>query len=83
MNFQLLLLLIVSSMLVIISAWTVNIFFRLGKASDLYKTDDMFDSACYVSKQYTSTGIAISISMLIISILVLIISSITIYKNFE
>ena len=83
MNFQSLLLIIISSMLVIVSAWTVNIFFRLGKASKLYKTDEMFDSACHMSNQYTSIGITISISMLLISVLVLIVSSITIYNNFN
>ena len=81
MNLQSLLLLIISFMLVIISAWTLNIFIRLEKASSNYNSDEMFDTACHVSKKYSKYGKIMATIFFVISILIMIISSSVIYSN--
>ena len=81
MHIQPIILIITSLMLVIISAWNLSIFIRLKKALNQYTSDDVFDTACHISKHYVITGENISIIMLIISILLMIFSSVSIYKN--
>ena len=74
-------LLIISLMLTIISSWNLSIFIRLKNASDKYTSDDdVFYNSCHISKNYITVSYKFSILILIISILLMIFSSITIYK---
>ena len=68
-------LLIISLMLVIISSWNIDIFRRLKNAMPKYTSDDIFNNACLMSKNYVIIGYNISIIMLIISVLLMIFSS--------
>ena len=82
MEFHLMLLLIVSVMLSILSAWNLSTFHRLKEASKNYKNDQNFEDSCHVSKTYTSGGEIIAIVMLLMSFLILGVSCVTIFgKN--
>jgi uncharacterized phage infection (PIP) family protein YhgE len=81
MKIQSILLLIVSIILVVVSSWNVRVFIRLSDASHQYSNDDQFDSACHVSKKYVKTGKIVSIIILVLSILLMIGSSVSIYRN--
>lgn len=80
MNIQAIILLIVSVMLVIVSAWNLSIYFRLSDASSKYQTDKRFDTACHVSKTYVNVGKTSSIIMLCFSIVLMFVSSYNIYR---
>jgi hypothetical protein len=80
MKIQSIFLLIVSIMLVIVTSWNVNIFIRLEYASSKY-SNDKFDTACGLSNKYSKNGKIVSIVMLLLSVLLMIGSSIIIYKN--
>ena len=79
MNFHLVLLLLVSVMLLILSSWNLNTFVRLSNASKDYPNDQDFEDSCHVSKVYTKGGMIVAIVMVIVSVIVLLASSITIY----
>lgn len=78
---QLSLLLICSSMLVIMSSWSLNTFVRLKKARKTYQSDDAFEDAVGMSKTYTSGGLIIGIIMLVVSIGLSVFSAISIYRK--
>jgi hypothetical protein len=80
MKIQSILLLIVSIMLVIVTAWNVSIFIRLDYASSKY-SNYKFNTTCSISKKYSKTAKIVSIFMLVLSVLLMISSSIIIYKN--
>lgn len=82
MRFYSIILLITSILFVICSAWTISQFIRLEQASRKYDSDTLFESACNVSKSYTENGKKISIIFLTISICLLILSSVIIYKDY-
>lgn len=82
MSLNAVILLIVSIILVIVSSWNLSIFKRLNKASVQYKSDDVFNEACHISKKYVKDGLLTSIVMLVVSILLLIGSSVNIYISF-
>jgi len=81
MNFELVLLLITSIMMVILSSWNLNTFLRLGNASGYYPNDQEFEDACHVSKTYTTGGKIVAIVMLIVSVGLLVLSSVMLYKK--
>lgn len=81
MNIHIIILLIISIMLTILSSWNVSIFIRLKNASQNYTSDDVFDNSCHVSKKYVTIGYKFSTIMLILSILLMIFSSISIYNT--
>jgi hypothetical protein len=76
MNIRSIFLLIISIILVVVSSWNVSIFVRLDKASPLYVNSDQ------LSKNYVNSGKNVSIGVLILSIILMIVSSISIYKDF-
>ena len=82
MKIQSILLLLVSVMLIIVSSWNLSIFIRLKDASTQYKTDEVFNEACHISKKYVKQGKIVSIVMLSISILLLMGNSVNIYHNY-
>lgn len=82
MEFHLILLFIISILLVIVSAWSVSIFIRIDKASTKYISPVDFESSCNFSKSFKNYGKVLSISMFIISILLLITSTLTIFLKF-
>ncbi len=83
MNIQSILLLIVSVMLVIVCSWNLSIFVRLKGVFHRYKTDEVFNYACNISKEYVKYGEIVSISMLVISFILLIGSSINLYYRYK
>ena len=83
MHIQSIILLIISLMLVIISSWNFSVFRILKNVSNQYTSNDMFDNVCHLSKNYVKIGYTISIMILIKSILLMIIGSFSIYKNYS
>ena len=81
MKIQSTILLIISLILVFISAWNVSIFVRLSDASPNYTTDYKFDQACHMSKKYVYIGNILSIIMLGVSIMLMFGVSIIIIKG--
>jgi hypothetical protein len=81
MKIQSILLLVVSIMLVVVSAWNLGVFIRLGDASDRYPNDDQFNIACHVSKKYVKTGKIVSTLLLVLSTLLMIGGSVIMSKN--
>jgi len=81
MKIQSIFLLIISIVLVVVSSWNLSVFVRLSDASPQYTNDDQFDRACHVSKKYVKTGKIVSIVMLVLSVILMIGSSVCIYKN--
>lgn len=81
MEYKLILLLVISIILVLISSWCLNTYIRLHKTMSNYDTENQFNAACGMSKQYVNTGIAVSITFLIIGGLAMITSSIMIYRS--
>lgn len=81
MKIQSILLLIVSIILVVVSSWNLSVFVLLSDSSTQYTNDDQFDSTCHVSKKYVKTGKIVSIVMLVLSVLLMIGSSVFIYRN--
>ena len=81
MKIQSIFLLIISIVLVVVSSWNLSVFVRLSDASPQYTNDDQFDSTCHVSKKYVKTGKIVSIVMLVLSVILMIGSSVCIYKN--
>ena len=81
MEYKLIILLIVSIMLVLISAWCLNTYLRLHKSSGKYENDKTFSSACGMSKEYVNAGIIISVVFLCIGGIAMITSSVMIYKG--
>jgi hypothetical protein len=81
MHFHLILLLLVSVMLVVMSSWNLNVFIRLGNASNDYPNDQNFEDSCHVSKTYTEGGKVMAIVMVIVSALILLASCVTVYKQ--
>jgi hypothetical protein len=71
MRIESILLLIVSSILIIVSSWTVSIFKRLKDLSPQYKT--------HMSDSYREKGSIMSIIVLCVSFMLLIVSSVHIY----
>lgn len=83
MRIQSIFLLIVSITLVIMSAWNLSILNRLHGASPQYKTADVFDAACHVSKHYVKTARVVSMIVLCASIIVMTGSSVSIYLTYN
>ena len=81
MHFHLVLLLLVSVMLLVLSAWNLNTFIRLEKASGDYPNDQEFEDSCHVSKTYTNGGRVVAIVMVVVSVIVLLVSCFTIYRK--
>lgn len=79
MEFHLILLLIVSVMLVILSAWNLSTFIRLEKTANDYSSSQDFEDSCHMSKTYTKSGRTVAIVMLTVSIVILATSCITIF----
>lgn len=83
MRIQSIFLLIISVTLVVMSAWNLSILNRLHSASPDYQTDDIFDSACHVSKSYVNSGRVMSGVVLITSIVFMVGSSVSIYMTYN
>ena len=81
MDLNLILCLILALMLVIMSAWSVSVFIRLEAASKTYDSDDIFESACKITKAGVVSGKWISICVLILSLMIMILTSFRLYKN--
>jgi hypothetical protein len=81
MRIQSIILLIISIMLVLVSSWNMSIFIRLDEASYQYQSDDEFDTACHISKKYVSTGKNVSTTMLVIFVILMLVSSVSIYRQ--
>lgn len=79
---QSIILLIISIMLVIVSAWNLSIYVRLSDASLNYQTNGQFNTACNVSKQYVNVGKTLSIVILCFSVILMFSSSYNIYYNY-
>jgi energy-coupling factor transporter transmembrane protein EcfT len=79
MKIQPLLLLITSLLLVIISAWNLNIFLQLKIAFVEYDTDPDYEIVTNLTKNYVRKGANISKIMLILSIILMFWSSLAIY----
>lgn len=75
------LLLICSTMLAIMSAWSLNTFVRLNKARKTYDTGDAFEDATHVSPLYCKGGLIIAIVMLLVSLGLVVASANIIYQN--
>jgi hypothetical protein len=82
MNIYLTLLLILIIILIISCSWCLSTFIRLKSAEKKYNSDEVFESACHLSKKYVITGFNMSIFIIFISVIVLIILSIISYKTF-
>ena len=82
MNLQLILLFLITLLLVIISAWSTSTFLRLNRAKRQYKTDKVLQTACQVSKAYVTTGLSIEIVSTILSLIILLLVSWNLYKNY-
>lgn len=80
---QSIILLVVSVMLVIVSSWNLSIFVQLKEKYSHYKTKDVINNICNMSKKYIKFGEIISIIILIISIILLIGSSANIYYTYK
>jgi hypothetical protein len=78
MEIQSIVLLIVSIILVIFSAWNLSVFIRLSGLIPQYTITNELETACHVSEKYVSRGKKLSIIMLVLSIILLIVSSIVI-----
>lgn len=83
MRIQSIFLLIISVILVVMSAWNLSILNRLHSASPQYPTDDVFDSACHMSKRYVNSARVVSMIVLIISIVFMIGISVSIYITYD
>lgn len=83
MRIQSIFLLIISVTLVVMSAWNLSILNRLHSASLQYQTDDVFNSACHVSKRYVNSAYGVSGIVLITSIVFMIGSSVSIYMTYN
>lgn len=81
MDYKLIILLVISIILVLLSSWCLNTYIRLHQTMSNYDTDNQFNIACGMSKQYVNTGLAVSITFLIIGGIMVITSSIMIYKS--
>lgn len=67
------LLLLTAIALVIMSAWSLNTFLRLKKAST-EMSKNSFEDTCHVSVNYTRGGEIIAIVMLVLSSLVMLVT---------
>lgn len=83
MRIQSIFLLIISVTLVVMSAWNLSILNRLHSASSQYKTDDVFNSACHVSKRHVKSARTMSAIVLITSIVFMVGSSVSIYLTYN
>ena len=72
---------LVSLLLLIVSSWMVGTFMRLRKASTQYKTEKVFANACYFSYGYMRTGLFIGFVTVALSLLLVVISSISLYRS--
>jgi len=82
MRLQDTLLLSVSLLLVIVTAWYLGTFIRLHEASATYENNKMFESACQMSKEYVNVGLWSGSVITLLSLVLLAISSHNMYKNF-
>ena len=82
MEFHLILLFIISIILVIVSAFSVSIFIRIEKASTKYNNPVDFESSCNFSKSFKTSGKILSVAIFIISVLLLIITTLTIFFKY-
>lgn len=82
MNLQSILLFLITLLLVIISAWSLSTFLRLNRAKGQYKTDKVLQTACQVSKMYVSTGLSVATVSTILSLIILLLVSWNLYKNY-
>jgi hypothetical protein len=73
---------LISLLLVVTSAWSLATFNRLRLASEKYNDSDVFNAACQVSKSYVDIGMTMGTVITVISIIITIIASWCIYKNF-
>lgn len=64
--------LILSLILVIMSAWSLNTFRRLSKANDSYDSSRVFEDSCHVSSTYVKGGNIIAYTLLACSIILLV-----------
>lgn len=74
-----LLLFLTTILLVFNAAWSVSTYIRLQRASNQYKTDRVFESACQISKTVTKTGLFSSIIVLLLGLFLLFLSSKNLY----
>lgn len=65
------LLLLVSLMMIILSSFGLATFIRLKSAEKTYTTEDSFNDACHVSKNYVHIGLGVNGAILVLSFVVL------------
>lgn len=83
MIIQPILILLLSLLLVIISAWSLGTFMRLNKVINNYSNDRTLESACQVSNQYINTGLIVGYITTIVSLIILLIASWNIYRVYS
>jgi len=79
---QHLLLFLVTVLLVIVSAWSLGTFIKLGNAFKKYDSDKVFNSACNLSIEYIKASVIISFLILVLSFIILILLSTKLYKEY-
>lgn len=72
---------VLSSMLIFMSAWSLNTFTRLNEVSKTYGGLETFSSACELTEEHVATGLWISRTVLPISVVILLISSYQLYRT--
>ena len=77
------LVLTLSLLLVLASAWSLATFVRLSVASSNYSNDSGFEKACNLTKTYVRTGRMVGASLLLFSLILLALSSYFVYKNYR
>lgn len=83
MLIQPILILLLTLLLVIVSAWSLGTFMRLNKVINNYNDDRILESACQVSKHYIQTGLVLGYIITIVSLVILLIASWNIYRVYS
>lgn len=76
------LLLLLSLMLAIVSAWSLSTFLRLSRSAGNYPDDAEFEAECQLTKKYVDVGKAVAIILVIVSITLVLFSSVYLWKSF-
>jgi len=83
MELQTIMILILSLMLMMMSAWSFATFSRLSRASDTYSNDKEFESACKLTVVYVEGGKWSALGILILSGALLFFSSQQVYNAYK
>lgn len=77
------LLLLTSLLMVLTFTWMLITFLRLKKPVMNYKSNEIYMTACNLSKSYVYTSFKVCIGMLFLSICMVFYSSYVVYSNYS